>query len=115
VGNIYKRIRILGAEIDREFPVAETMTRASVSPDASAELPYRTGAPGRPSPKYLAEQEMRRRANQGILCSELAAEIRELSNWLKNEHPHAPPVKPKALESSLREEYWKLRWSINLP
>jgi hypothetical protein len=58
---------------------------------------------------------MQRRANQGKLCSKLAPEMKELCNWLKEEHPQAPPVTPKALETSLREQYWKLRRSMDLP
>ena len=108
VGDVYKRIRILGAEIDREFPAPETTTSA----DAPLTSPGRTGVAGRPSSKYLAEQEMQRRAKRGIICSGVAAEMRELCVWLKREHPQAPPLQPKSLENSLREEYRKLRRSV---
>jgi hypothetical protein len=57
---------------------------------------------------------MRRRANDGALCSSLAAQSREICVWLKQQHPEAPQPTAKTLETSLRHEYWRLRRSANL-
>jgi hypothetical protein len=53
-----REIRLFCADLDREFPALETTTRGTVSLPASPEPPNRTGVAGRPTSKYLAEQEM---------------------------------------------------------
>jgi hypothetical protein len=80
------KIRLICGDIDREFPHMEPAA-PSVAPAATGEQASRTGLPGRPSSAYLAQQEMHRRAEAGILCSTLAAEMRELCSWLRREHP----------------------------
>jgi hypothetical protein len=108
-----RKIGLCCADLYREFAVEETTTGDCVHPDVPTKPPYRTGAAGRPSPKYLAEQEMQRRADQRSLCLGIGAEMRELCNWLKKEHPQAPPVTPRALENSLRHRYRALKRSMN--
>jgi hypothetical protein len=110
-----RKIRLCCSDLDREFSVQETTARGSVPLPESVDPPNRTGVAGRPTSKYLAEQEMQRRANKGSLCSGLAAEMRELCLWLQREHPDAPPVTPKSLENSLRDQYRALKPSMNLP
>jgi hypothetical protein len=115
VGLVYAKIRVLRADIDREFPIPVLAALDCEPSSAPAETDYRTGVAGRPSSKHLAEQEMQRRASHGILCSGVGAEMRELCLWLRLEHPRAPPVKPKSLENSLRGEYRNLKQSMTLP
>jgi hypothetical protein len=105
------KIRLVCADLDQEFP-AMNLAESGVPQNAHAKQTYMTGLPGRPSPTYLAKQEMHRRAKEGILCSELAAEMRELCRWLEREHSDAPPVKPKSLGNALREEYRRLKRSL---
>jgi hypothetical protein len=112
---VYDKIRILRTELDREFRAPEATLREDAARAEPKGAIYRTGAAGRPTSKYLAELEMQRRANQGILCSGVAAEARELCQWLKREHPQAAQPKPKSLENSLRDEYQKLRQSMDPP
>jgi hypothetical protein len=108
------KIRLFCEDINREFPATEMPTEASARSGAPTKQDYRTALPGRPSPKYLALQEMQRRTKEGTLCSGIGAEMRELCRWLKQEHPQAPSATPKALETALRDEYWRLRRGMNL-
>jgi hypothetical protein len=110
-----RKIRIYCADLDREFLLQDPTAQVSVPADPPAGSQHRTGTAGRPSPKYLAQREMERRANQRILSLGIAAEMRELCLWLKQEHPDAPPVKPKSLENSLRDQYRALKRTMNLP
>jgi hypothetical protein len=107
-GHMDTQIRLVRDDIDREFPHMEPAP-PSVTPTATGEQAYRTGLPGRPSSAPLARQEMHRRAESGILCSTLAAEMRELCSWLRREHPDKPQLKPKSLGNDLRPEYRRLR------
>jgi hypothetical protein len=97
------KIRLFCTDIDREFPALEVPLSAPVEQD------YKTGLPGRPSPRHLASAEMHRRAKEGTLCAGIGAEMRELWRWLKQEHPNAPPTTPKSLETALRQEYRSLK------
>jgi hypothetical protein len=101
--SVYDNIRLLRDDIEREFPVPELPASGPTEED------YRTGLPGKPSPKNLALEEMQRRAKEGILCSGIGAEMRELCRWLKEKHPKAPPTLPSSLETALRQEYWSLK------
>jgi hypothetical protein len=103
------RIRLVCDDIDREFPAVDALSASVDTPVAPVKQDYRTGLRGRPSSVYLARQEMHRRAKEGIMCTQLAGEMRELCRWLQREHPNAPPTRPKSLGESLRHEYWPLK------
>ncbi len=74
--------------------------KADVSPD-----PYHTGAPGRPSIKHLVLSEFRRRSGAGEVERTLAAEAKALQKWAKQEHPKAPALTPRTIETQIRAEY----------
>jgi hypothetical protein len=67
--------------------------------------PPRTGAPGRPSSMHLIEAEFEARCKRDEVAASLAEESRHLANWLKSNHPSAPPVTPKTIQNRLRETY----------
>jgi hypothetical protein len=108
------KIRLLYDDIDREFPAVDALSASDAPSATSVKQDYRTGLPGRPSSKYLASQEMRRRAEVGTLSLVLAEEMRELCRWLEREHPDKPRAKPKALGAALRHEYWSLKRGMDL-
>ena len=80
---------------------SDTSTGVPTQPD-----PHRTGFPGRPSKaKHLIEQELRRRADAGEACSTLPEEAGALLEWLKDEHPSAPPPTVKTIKNNIRGLY----------
>jgi hypothetical protein len=85
------------------YKVAKSRVHApdKVSPDL-----YTTGFPGRPPKlKHLIEQEFRRRAEAGEVCSPLAAEVRALRDWAVERHPDAPPPSEKTIANNIRYQY----------
>ncbi len=85
---------------DFEARIADTSSASTVLDTQSS------GFPGRPSKaKHLIEQEFRRRAGAGELCSALAEEARTLLDWVKGEHPDAPPPTVKTISNNHRSEY----------
>ena len=68
-----------------------------------------SGMPGRPSPKHLYIEEMKRRAGCGLLCDTLAQEARDLRNWLKQKHPSLNPGTIKTIENAARGDYRSLK------
>lgn len=113
-GHMDTQIRLVRDDIDREFPAADALSASVDPPVIPGERACRTGLPGRPSSKYLASQEMRRRAEVGTLSLVLAEEMRELCRWLEREHPDKLRAKPKALGAGLRHEYWALKRGMDL-
>jgi hypothetical protein len=109
-----RKIRVFRAEIDREFLASETIIPDDPPRNEPEGKIYRTGVAGRPTSKQLALQEMRRRADDGNLCSTLGEQSREMCLWLKEQHPEAPQLTAKALENGLRHEYWRLKRSPSL-
>lgn len=76
---------------------------ALVEPDLS-----HTGLPGRPMKgKHLIEQEFRRRADAGEVCSTLSEEANALLEWLKGKHSSAPPPTVKTIKNNIRDLYRK--------
>jgi integrase len=69
----------------------------------------RTGTAGRPTSKHLALTEMTARYSRGELGPTLAAEARELVEWLKKESKRLPVPTAHSLENSIRKEYRKLK------
>lgn len=74
-----------------------------------APLPPKSGTPGRPTSSHLFLIEMRRRATEEMLEPSLAAESRYLSSWLARHHPDMPQATPKAVQETIRSQYWALR------
>jgi hypothetical protein len=74
-------------------------------PFESNQAQYRTGEPGRPSPMPLVEQELRSRLDQNITESTLTDEAIYLFDWLKKNHPGAPPLKPKTIRNRMASMY----------
>ena len=72
----------------------------------AARDPHSSGFPGRPpKAKHLIEQEFQRRRDAGEVCSTLTAEACALLEWLKGEHPSAPPPTIKTIKNNLRDQY----------
>jgi hypothetical protein len=69
----------------------------------------RTGTAGRPTSKHLALTEMTARYSRGELAPTLAAEARELLEFLKKDCKGAPVPTARSLENSIRKEYRKLK------
>ena len=68
--------------------------------------PHRTGYPGRPAKaKHLIEQEFQRRVDAGEVCPTLPEEARTLQEWLKGEHPSAPPPTVKTIRNNIRGQF----------
>ena len=85
------------------YKVAKSRLR---SPDKSSPDPHATGLPGRPPKlKHLIEQEFRRRAEAGEVCSSLAAEARALRDWAAESHPKAPTPTEKTIANNIRDPY----------
>ncbi len=80
---------------------SDTSTGVPTQPD-----PHRTGFPGRPpKAKHLIEQEFRRRVDAGEVCPTLPEEAGALLEWLKGEHPSAPPPTVKTIKNNIRGLY----------
>jgi len=105
------KIRLFRDDLDREFLVSEAIMQDDAPRNEPGAEIYRTGVAGRPTSKHLALQEMRRRADNGARCTSLAEQSREICLWLEQQHPEAPQLMAKTLETSLRHEYWRLRKS----
>jgi hypothetical protein len=83
---------VLKADVARYWPFA-------------AALDHRTGAPGRPSAMHLVEEEYRARWQRGEAETSIGGEAAALAGWLRTEHPHAPPLKPKTIANRLRDDH----------
>lgn len=68
-----------------------------------------SGMAGRPSAKHLYLDELERRGGQGQLCDSVAAQSRDLHDWLRREHPTTPPGTPKTIENNIRGLYRELK------
>jgi len=88
----WRRLMVLKADVARYWPFA-------------AALDYRTGAPGRPSAMHLVEEEYRARWQRGEAETSIVAEAAALADWLRTEHPRAPPLKPKTIANKLRDDH----------
>ena len=108
---IDRKIRLLCDDIDREFPALESNIQANPPVSGSPAVIYKTGVAGRPTSRDLAKQEMQRRADNGELCSSLAAEVRVLREWVQQYHPAAPQLTQSALQNALRDDYRRLKRS----
>jgi hypothetical protein len=90
-GVLWRRLMVLKADVARYWPFAA--------------LDYRTGAPGRPSPIHLVEEEYRARWQRGEAKTPIGAEAAALADWLRTKHRHAPPLTPKTIANRLRHEH----------
>ena len=69
---------------------------------------YKSGNPGRPSPKDLIEGEFEAIAARGELVSGIGRQSRFLADWLANTHPKATQIKAKNIAALIREKgYWE--------
>ena len=91
-GARWRRLMVLKADVARYWPFAEA-------------LDHRTGAPGRPSAMHLVEEEYRARWQRGEAETSINAEAAALADWLRAEHPRAPPLKPKSIANKLRKDH----------
>jgi hypothetical protein len=103
------RIRLLRADIDREFPAREPAALGFDSLNGPVPKISRTGVAGRPTSKHLVKCEMERRAKEGRLASSLAGEVRELRDWLQRQYPTVPQLTQSALQNALRCDYRRLK------
>ena len=67
--------------------------------------PSATGAPGRPSSMHLIKAEFERRRESGLTEKTLAAEVRYLGTWLRENYPDHPPAKEKTISNKMRQAY----------
>ncbi|MDO8876788.1 MAG: hypothetical protein Q8M24_04680 [Pseudolabrys sp.] len=69
---------------------------------------YKSGKPGRPSPKALIADEFEAIVERGELVSGIGHQSRILAKWLANTHPKARKIGAKSIEALLREKgYWE--------
>ena len=90
-------------ELDRALEALpeETTQQASVAPLVKDAFIYRTGLPGKPSSWWLVEEEVRRRFTPDQAPMKTAEWARAMREWLRREHPNAPPVTEKTLTNKL--------------
>jgi hypothetical protein len=96
-GARWRRLMVLKADVARYWPF-DIARPADVTPLV-------TGAPGRPTSMHLVELEHRDRWQRGEAETSIGAEAAALANWLRTEHPHAPPLTPKTIANKLRHDY----------
>lgn len=77
--------------------------------ETDTSVPLSTGAPGRPSSMHLIEREFRRRAELGLLDPNLTAQAKALAEWVKENHPKAPPATANTIANRLRPLYRSLK------
>ncbi len=65
--------------------------------------PFRSGMPGRTTAKHKIVAEFQRRVSSNEALPSLAAEARELGDWLVRAHPEAPRTSPRTIENHLRD------------
>jgi hypothetical protein len=73
--------------------------------DGESDEVLRTGAPGRPTSRHLVEAEAQRRLDAGDYPETLTEFSRQLAEWLKAEHPEAPPMGPSAIANCIRRRW----------
>jgi hypothetical protein len=61
-----------------------------------------TGVPGRPSSNYLVRAEYKRRLDVSGRGKSLAADAREMLQWLDQQDPRLPRITEGAMTNSLR-------------
>lgn len=87
-------------------PVASAPPPAPAGEGALQDEPiYRTGVSGKPSSAHLVEPELRRRVKAGEVEPTLKAEAAALAEWLKSQHPQAPPMTAKTIRNRFRGLY----------
>ncbi len=65
--------------------------------------PFRSGMPGRTTAKHKIVAEFQRRVSANQALPSLAAEARELLNWLLRTYPEAPRTSARTIENQLRD------------
>lgn len=69
----------------------------------------RTGAVGRPSPRYLVLKEFERRCTLGLRENSLAGEAKALASFVLSLTPPVPSMGQRAIENFLRPEWRKIK------
>ena len=100
-GVVECRVVVSRRELDREL--------AKIAAAAEVTDHTHSGMAGRPTPKHLYIQEMRRRANDGLLQDSLAQETRDLLDWMGQKHPDLNPGTTGAIENVIRDDHRKLK------
>lgn len=67
--------------------------------------PFRSGLPGRTTAKHKIVAEFQRRVASNEALPSLAAEARELCQWLLRAYPEAPPTSARTIENQLRNPH----------
>jgi hypothetical protein len=93
----WRRLMVLKADVARYWPF-DIARPADVTPLV-------TGAPGRPTSMHLVELEHRDRWQRGEAETSIGAEAAALADWLRTEHPQAPPLRPKTIANRLRNDH----------
>jgi hypothetical protein len=93
----YDRVLIDSNSLTQAFS-AHKAGESDVAPD-------RTGAPGRPSSMHLVELEAARRRSAGETKQSVKDEAKFLEQWLKDNHPGAPPTTAKTIENRIRDKH----------
>lgn len=99
----------IGARLNFRMNQAES-NGTMIEPVVVAAIPapivtYKTGVPGKPTSRHLWVEEFRARVSRGEVQLSLAAESRQLAEWLKQEHPTAAPATSKTIQEAIRREY----------
>ena len=84
-------------DLDRE------LANITASPEATDHT--HSGMAGRPTPKHLYFQEMRRRAAAGLLQDSVVQESCDLRDWMGQEYKHLNPGTAKVIENAIRDEH----------
>jgi len=105
-GRWWQGIMFEAAEVGRAFAAPEPKAEGAAA-DGGAAPPeiISTGAPGRPTSMHLIRPEHGRRLDACEAHGAVADESRHLAAWLREKHPNAPPLTPKAIENAIRTEH----------
>jgi hypothetical protein len=108
-------IELRRADLLRHWPETGAATLADVvqPSEPPTTVVYRTGSAGRPTSRDLIEGELRRRWADGERHPRAGIEnssawARELSDWLRTNHPEAPQLTPKTIINNISQPLRKL-------
>jgi|GEM_PF-5047707 hypothetical protein len=111
-GPTWVGVRILASSDVEPEVIAQIIQEADTIATDPADL-IRTGAPGRPTPMHLVEQEFRRRTEAGAVEDRVTRESEVLAIWLQNEHPSLPKLSAKAIRNKISPEYRRGRMTTD--
>ena len=99
-GVVECRLVVSRRDLDRE------LANVAASPEPANHT--HSGMAGRPTPKHLYIQEMKRRSGEGQLQDSIAQEARDLLDWMVQKHQDLNPGTPGTIENAIRDDYRKL-------